>query len=68
MTTQTADRTSAVRTEQPPSTQLRSRHLLGIEGLTPDEITLILDTAEAMKEVGSRSIKKVPALRGRHEP
>ena len=26
---------------------------------------LILDTAEAMKEVGSRAIKKVPALRGR---
>src|SRR3954470_14966992 len=66
MTTQTADRTQAVaRTEQPPATQLRSRHLLGIEGLTPDEITLILDTAVAMKEVGTRAIKKVPALRGR---
>jgi aspartate carbamoyltransferase catalytic subunit len=46
-------------------TTLRSRHLLGIEGLEPDEITLILDTAVAMKEVGTRSIKKVPALRGR---
>ena len=44
---------------------LRSRHLLGIEELTPDEIRLILDTAVAMKEVGTRSIKKVPALRGR---
>jgi aspartate carbamoyltransferase catalytic subunit len=66
MTTQTPDRTAAAaRTEQPHATKLRSRHLLGIEGLTPDEITLILDTAEAMKEVGSRSIKKVPALRGR---
>ena len=66
MTTQTADRTQAVaRSEPPPATQLRSRHLLGIEGLTADEITLILDTAVAMKEVGSRSIKKVPALRGR---
>jgi aspartate carbamoyltransferase catalytic subunit len=50
---------------QAPPAGLRSRHLLGIEGLTPDEITLILDTAEAMKEVGKRSIKKVPALRGR---
>jgi aspartate carbamoyltransferase catalytic subunit len=30
-----------------------------------DEIVLILDTAEAMKEVGSRPIKKVPALRGK---
>ena len=44
---------------------LRSRHLLGIAGLEPDEITLILDTAEAMKEIGARAIKKVPPLRGR---
>src|SRR4051812_1938075 len=44
---------------------LRSRHLLGIADLTPDEITLILDTAEAMKEIGSRTVKKVPALRGK---
>ena len=36
-----------------------------IADLTPEEIVLILDTAEAMKEVGSRAIKKVPALRGR---
>jgi aspartate carbamoyltransferase catalytic subunit len=33
--------------------------------MAADEITLILDTAEAMKEVGARAIKKVPALRGR---
>ncbi len=46
-------------------TMLRSRHLLGIEDLEPAEISLILDTAVAMKEVGTRSIKKVPALRGR---
>ena len=32
---------------------------------TPDEIALILDTAEAMKEIGERPIKKVPTLRGR---
>jgi aspartate carbamoyltransferase catalytic subunit len=44
---------------------LRSRHLLGIADLSPEEITLVLDTAEAMKEVGSRQIKKVPALRGK---
>jgi aspartate carbamoyltransferase catalytic subunit len=53
------------RTPTAPAPALRSRHLLGIEGLTSEEITLILDTAEAMKEVGHRSIKKVPALRGR---
>ena len=44
---------------------LKSRHLLGIEDLTPEEIALVLETAVAMKEVGTRSIKKVPALRGR---
>jgi aspartate carbamoyltransferase catalytic subunit len=46
-------------------TSLRSKNLLGIADLTPDEITLVLDTAEAMKEVGTRPIKKVPALRGK---
>jgi aspartate carbamoyltransferase catalytic subunit len=45
--------------------QLRSRHLLGIEGLDAGEIALILDTAEAMKEIAARPIKKVPTLRGR---
>lgn len=54
--------------------QLRSKDLLGIEGLTEREITLILDTAETFREVSERSIKKVPTLRGRtivnffHEP
>lgn len=44
---------------------LRTKDLLSIGDLLPEEIYLILDTAEAMKEVGTRSIKKVPALRGR---
>ncbi len=48
-----------------PAASLRGRHLLGIADLTPEEIVLILDTAEAMKEVGARTVKKVPALRGR---
>jgi len=46
------------------NTALRSKDLLGIEPLTPDEITLILDTAEGFKEVSERPVKKVPALRG----
>ncbi len=38
--------------DQPPAvTALRSKDLLGISDLTPDEITLILDTADAMKEI-----------------
>jgi aspartate carbamoyltransferase catalytic subunit len=48
-----------------PLTSLRVRHLLGIADLTPEEILLILDTAEAMKEIAARPIKKVPTLRGR---
>src|SRR6186713_1390928 len=50
---------------RPAATSLRSRNLLGIADLSPEEITLILDTAEAMKEIGLRPIKKVPALRGK---
>ncbi|MGE5277271.1 MAG: aspartate carbamoyltransferase catalytic subunit [Acidobacteriota bacterium] len=46
-------------------TSLRSKDLLGIETLSPEEIVLILDTAESMREIGERQIKKVPALRGR---
>src|SRR5512136_2948186 len=41
------------------------KHLLDIESLTPDEILTVLDTAKAFKAVGERSIKKVPALRGK---
>ncbi|HTO74755.1 MAG TPA: aspartate carbamoyltransferase catalytic subunit [Thermoanaerobaculia bacterium] len=44
---------------------LRFKDLLGIEPLSPEEIVLLLDTAESMREIGRRSIKKVPALRGR---
>ena len=44
---------------------LKSRHLLGIADLEPDEIGLILDTAGAMSEIAARPIKKVPTLRGR---
>jgi len=51
--------------ETPVVTALRRKDLLSIADLAPDEISLILDTAEAMKEIGLRPIKKVPALRGK---
>ncbi len=51
--------------QKPAVTSLRSKDLLGIAEMLPDEITLVLDTADAMKEIGSRPIKKVPALRGK---
>jgi aspartate carbamoyltransferase catalytic subunit len=41
------------------------RHLLGIEPLEPSDIETILDTADGLKEVLDRPIKKVPALRGK---
>jgi aspartate carbamoyltransferase catalytic subunit len=41
------------------------RHLLGIEPLEPSDIQTILDTADGLKEILGRPIKKVPALRGR---
>jgi aspartate carbamoyltransferase catalytic subunit len=44
---------------------LAHKDLLGMQELTSDEIRLILDTAESMKEVARRDIKKVPALRGK---
>lgn len=44
---------------------LAGKDLLSMRELTVDEIRLILDTAESMKEVARRDIKKVPALRGK---
>jgi aspartate carbamoyltransferase catalytic subunit len=40
------------------------KHLLGLEGMSAEDITRILDTAESFKEVSERPVKKVPALRG----
>ena len=42
----------------------KRKHILGLQELSAEEITLILDTAESMKEVSERDVKKVPALRG----
>jgi len=49
-------------------------HLTGMKGLTREEIETILTTAESLKEISFRDIKKVPTLRGKtivnffHEP
>src|SRR3954465_3814659 len=50
-----------------PDTPIRWRRkdLLGIAELSAAEIELILDTAESFSEIGERSIKKVPTLRGK---
>ena len=44
---------------------LKQRNLLGIRGMSAEEITHVLDTAETFREVSAREIKKVPTLRGR---
>jgi len=43
----------------------RLKHLLTIEGIGPDWINRILDTAESFLSVTGREVKKVPLLRGR---
>src|SRR5204862_244380 len=44
---------------------IMKKDLLSIDDLTTEEIHLVLDTAEAMREIGYRPIKKVPTLRGK---
>ncbi|PIQ82663.1 MAG: aspartate carbamoyltransferase [Candidatus Omnitrophica bacterium CG11_big_fil_rev_8_21_14_0_20_64_10] len=41
------------------------KDLLGLEPLSAEELRLVLDQVKAFKEVSTRSVKKVPALRGR---
>jgi aspartate carbamoyltransferase catalytic subunit len=48
-----------------PAPRIRGKDLVGIDPLSAGEIQLILDTAEQMREVAKRPIKKVPALRGK---
>lgn len=46
-------------------TSIRGRNLLTLNDLTPEAVIEVLDTAELFVEVNQRTIKKVPALRGR---
>ncbi len=45
-------------------TSALGKDLLDLESLTPEQISLVLDTAVPFKEISERAIKKVPALRG----
>lgn len=56
---------AAARSTERESMVWPHRNLLALEDLTGDEIRFILDTAEAFEDVSTRSVKKVPALRGR---
>ncbi len=45
--------------------KLKSRHLLGLEHISNEEIHLILDMAVQLKKILDRPIPKVPTLRGK---
>lgn len=48
-----------------PAGPYLGKDLLGLEDLSAEQITAILDTAEPFKEISERPIKKVPVLRGK---
>ncbi|MFQ5827079.1 MAG: aspartate carbamoyltransferase catalytic subunit [Dehalococcoidia bacterium] len=51
----------------PPTTPTpwHHRHILDLDDFSREEIELVFDTADAMKEILSREIKRVPTLRGK---
>ncbi|HEY2125460.1 MAG TPA: aspartate carbamoyltransferase catalytic subunit [Chthoniobacterales bacterium] len=51
--------------DQAVSVSWTRKDLLGLRELSAEEIHFILETADAFKQVGTREIKKVPALRGK---
>ncbi|MHB8780344.1 MAG: aspartate carbamoyltransferase catalytic subunit [Candidatus Geothermincolia bacterium] len=44
---------------------IRPRNLLDVDQLSAEQMSWILETARSFEEVGTRAIKKVPALRGK---
>jgi aspartate carbamoyltransferase catalytic subunit len=59
-------RITQVKPKVPETTPVwRHRHILDIDDFTREEIELVFQTTKAMKEVLSRSIKRVPTLRGK---
>jgi aspartate carbamoyltransferase catalytic subunit len=53
------------RAATPRATSPLGKDLVGLEGLSGEQIRTILDTAEPFKEISERRIKKVPVLRGK---
>jgi aspartate carbamoyltransferase catalytic subunit len=66
-TTQQKDNpTLAIKTKVPATASVwQHHHILDLDDFTPEEIELVFQIANAMKEVLSRPIKKVPTLRGK---
>jgi len=59
------DGTGRERAAREDTMKLSSKDMLGIRDLPREEIDLILDTAASFREISERTIKKVPALRGK---
>src|SRR6266513_3884909 len=57
--------TNRVRSPDHMTTRWTRKDLLGLRELRADEINFVLETTDAFKQVGTREIKKVPALRGK---
>lgn len=58
--------TQQIKTVAPkPAPVWRHHHILDVDDFSREEIELVFNTATAMKEVLSRPIKRVPALRGK---
>lgn len=43
----------------------KHKHIIALRDLSKDDMELLLSTAESMREINSRDIKKVPTLRGK---
>ena len=65
LTEEPPTQTAATPAPTPTPPPWNRKHLLGLEELSRQEITGILDTAASFIEVSNRSRKKVPALQGR---
>ena len=45
--------------------EFKHKDIIALRDLTKEEIELLLSTAESMREINNREIKKVPTLRGK---
>lgn len=45
--------------------EFKHKHIIALRDLSKDDIELLVSTAESMREINSRDIKKVPTLRGK---
>src|SRR4030065_553867 len=65
-TIESSSGTTAPNTFPPPSTALwQHNHILDLDDFTREEIELVFEIADAMAEVLTREVKKVPTLRGK---